>query len=98
MTEYLLEDADLYKNLFNLFPDAVFLESKDGTVLECNEKALEMYGYTKEEMIGLKVRDLIHEQAAATFQDGLDEDSITDGVFVWISGRKKNGIIFPIQY
>ena len=98
MTEHLSENADLYKNLFNLFPDAVFLEAKDGTVIECNEKALEVYGYTKEEMIGLKARDLIHEQAAATFPDGFDEDTTTEGVFVWISGRKKNGTIFPIQY
>lgn len=70
----------------------------DGSIIECNEKALSMFGYTKEEMLGLTAKDLIHEQAADIFPDMIDEGSTTDGVFVWISSRKKNGTIFPVQY
>ncbi len=98
MTEHVPETTDLYQCLFNLFPDAVFLEAEDGRILECNEKALGMYGYTKEEMLGLRVKDLIHEQVTDVFPDIFDEKNITEGVFVWISSRRKNGSIFPIQY
>lgn len=98
MKEQLSQNTNLYRCLFNLFPDAVFLEALDGSILECNEKALQMYGYTKEEMLGMTAKDLIQEQVADVFPDVFDEVNITEGVFVWISSRKKNGAIFPIQY
>ncbi|HNR50338.1 MAG: PAS domain S-box protein [Bacteriovoracaceae bacterium] len=98
MTDHRPRKTHLYRCLFNLFPDAVFLEAMDGSIIECNEKALSMFGYTKEEMLGLTAKDLIHEQAADIFPDMIDEGSTTDGVFVWISSRKKNGTIFPVQY
>lgn len=98
MKDQLPESVNIYRSLFNLFPDAVFLESMDGRIIECNEKALRMHGYTKEEMLGLTVKDLVHEQVAGIIPKALSIENITQGIFVWISGRKKNGMIFPIQY
>ncbi|HPJ94729.1 MAG TPA: PAS domain S-box protein [Deltaproteobacteria bacterium] len=89
---------DSYKYLFDYYPDAVFLEAQDGSILDCNKAALRMYGYTIEEMRALKVKDLIHDQVTVAFPDLFDETSTTDGVFVWISAKKKNGTIFPVQY
>ena len=54
-------------------------------------------GYAKAEMLALGLRDLAPEEAADTFPDFIDESNTTDGVFVWISSRKKDGAIFPIQ-
>ena len=48
-------------------------------------------------MLALGLRDLAPEEAADTFPDFIDESNTTDGVFVWISSRKKDGAIFPIQ-
>lgn len=98
MNKQLQESVDIYQCLFKLYPDAVFLETIDGHIIECNEKALKMYGYTKEEMLRLSVRDLVHEQAAGIVPESYSEENITQGVFVWVSGRKKNGAAFPIQY
>lgn len=98
MKDQLPESVDIYRCLFRLCPDAVFVESVEGHIIECNEKALQMYGYTKEEMLGLNVRDLVHEQAAGIVPKSYSEENITQGVFVWVSGRKKNGAAFPVQY
>ncbi len=92
------DQTSLYQYLFQMFPDAVFLEDLQGRILECNEKALKMYGYTKEEMLGLKARDLLQEQVAEVFPQVFREENMTGGAFVWISSRKKNGDVFPVQY
>ena len=39
--------------------DAIFMETCDGLIIDCNEIALQMYGYTREEMLKLKVKDLV---------------------------------------
>jgi PAS domain S-box-containing protein/putative nucleotidyltransferase with HDIG domain len=39
--------------------DAIFLESMDGSILDCNDIALQLYGYTHDEIMKLNIRDLI---------------------------------------
>jgi len=91
-------DIDNYHYLFNFYPDGVFLEAQDGSILDCNNAALKMYGHTREDMLKLRVIDLIQDEVRDVFPELFDEMNITDGVFVWISSKKKDGTIFPIQY
>lgn len=91
------KDADLYHLIFDQFPDAVFVVALTGEILQCNEAALELYGYSREEMSGLMLRDLFPEEVAKTVPDLMDQTA-TGGVFVWVSSRKKSGTVFPIQY
>jgi len=96
--EHMPEDAALYRFLIDVFPDAVFLERMDGRIIECNQAALSMYGYTKDEILKLKVNDLVPDEVARTIPDVFDEKNTTGGVFVWVSSKKKNGTLFPVQY
>jgi len=92
------EGTNLYQCLFNLYADAMFLETQEGRVLECNEAALRLYGYTKKEMLSLSVRDLVPAEMADTIPDLWHESNTSGGVFIWISSKKKDGTVFPIQY
>ena len=86
---------ETYRILFDLTPGALFVLDLDGNILDCNEGACEMYGYTKEEMLFNEAKDLVHSNIDDTVPD-IFVDS-TDA-YVWLSCMKKDGRIFPIQY
>jgi PAS domain S-box-containing protein len=37
--------------------------SKDGVIVECNKMAIDMYGHSKKDMIGMSIFDLIHDES-----------------------------------
>jgi PAS domain S-box-containing protein len=50
-TASLIEQEATYRSLFNSIGDAIFL-TQDGVFIDCNKIALEMFGATREQMIG----------------------------------------------
>ncbi len=50
--EYLRESEEKFRILVEMATDAIFLETIEGRILECNTAAAKMFGYTKEEIIG----------------------------------------------
>ncbi len=54
----LQEQVSRYRSLFEQTNDGITLINFDGTIIDCNQRAGEILGYTKEEMIGLNVDDL----------------------------------------
>ncbi|NJN44560.1 MAG: PAS domain S-box protein [Anaerolineae bacterium] len=58
----LRESEELYRQLFEAESDAVFLvENKNGLLLEANQAASTLYGYTREEFAGMKNLDISAE-------------------------------------
>jgi PAS domain S-box-containing protein len=52
-TSQILEEAEeRYRKLFDAANDAIFLVDVDGRVIECNKKALDMFGCTIDDIIG----------------------------------------------
>ncbi len=93
----LRESEEKYRALFDASTDAIFLETLEGRVLDCNAAACAMYGYTREELIGLTVADLVPEEIAATLPDVIAEEMTTGGIFVEAVGKKKHGSLFPTE-
>ncbi len=50
------------KDIFNAAPDAMLIVSKNGIVTSVNQQALNLFGYSYEEFIGLSVEQLIPER------------------------------------
>ena len=46
------ESEERYRTLFEDSSDAIFVSSADGKVIDCNEAALELFGFTEGEAIG----------------------------------------------
>jgi PAS domain S-box-containing protein len=57
--EELKRNDERYRALFEQSNDAIFLNRLDGQIVEVNEKACEIFGYTKEELQTMNVVDLL---------------------------------------
>ncbi|MFZ5818785.1 MAG: PAS domain S-box protein, partial [Chloroflexota bacterium] len=57
--EALRESEERYRDIFNGVQDAIFVETFDGTILAVNDRACEMYGYSREAFLTKTVADLV---------------------------------------
>ncbi len=97
----LSESQKRYWSLFDASSDAIFLETLDGIVLDCNSAALTSYGYTREEMLGISARDLVAGSSAGALKAIAEEleRNEADGktLHVVSTGKKKDGTLFPAE-
>ena len=95
--EFLRGSEEKYRILVEMATDAIFLETTEGRILECNTAGTKMFGYTKEEMIGLTIADLVSEEFAKLLPKVITEKETTNGVFVPRINKKKDGTLFPTE-
>ncbi|MBN1584215.1 MAG: PAS domain S-box protein [Anaerolineae bacterium] len=93
----LRESEEQYRALFETSSDAVFLETLDGQVLDCNTAACGMYGYRKQALLQLTVNDLIPHEMQDTLPGNLVDRLKTGDVFVESRGRRRDGTTFPTE-
>ncbi|MDN5278718.1 MAG: hypothetical protein PWR01_2683 [Clostridiales bacterium] len=101
VSQRLSETRKRYWALFEAASDSIFLETLDGTVLDCNSAALNTYGYSREEMMGMNARELVPGDFNALL-NSLEEELEKPGnhdrsLNVFSTGRKKDGTIFPTE-
>ncbi len=58
LEEAVREIEVIYRNLFDLSRDAIYVSARDGTVADVNEAALELFGYSRAEFLGLPASQL----------------------------------------
>jgi PAS domain S-box-containing protein len=93
----LAESEEKYRIQVEMATDAVFLETVEGRILECNTAGAKMFGYTKEEMVGLTIADLVPEEFAKKLPKVITDKESTYGIFVPRISKKKDGTIFPTE-
>ena len=93
----LVESEEKYRIQVEMATDGVFLETVEGRILECNTAGAKMFGYTKEEIVGLTIADLVPEEFAKTLPKIITERETTYGKFVPRISKKKDGTIFPTE-
>jgi PAS domain S-box-containing protein len=65
-SEESLRKLEEYRNLFQLANDAILiLDASEGTVLDVNDKACELYGIARDEFIGCSLRDITQDPIGA---------------------------------
>jgi diguanylate cyclase (GGDEF)-like protein/PAS domain S-box-containing protein len=93
----LLRRERKYSTLFHQSKDGIILHDEKGTVLDSNQKVLDLFGYTKYEMLSLTVGALLPGGARKDSRDALGslaEDGKANHV---IDLRKKSGETFPAE-
>jgi PAS domain S-box-containing protein len=93
MKEALQENEEKFRTLFTASPDPVFIaDRRTGEILEVNDRVQTIYGYTREEILKLKVTDLTTEPNAAlsAMQQGIPLIPLR-------YHKKKNGETFPVE-
>ncbi len=77
--------------------DAIFWETLDGRILDCNDAACQMFGYTRQEFLQLTVVDLVPPDVAATLPDVIAREQNTGGVLIKSANKRKDGQVFPVE-
>ena len=91
------ENEEKYRILVEMAADGVLIETVEGRILECNTAGAKIYGYTKEEMIGLTLADLVPEEFAEKLPRVITDKETTHGIFLSRISKKKDGTIFPTE-
>ena len=89
----LKESENRYRRIFNMTSDALLLlDSETGQILEANDSASKIYGYTYNELLQLRDID-ISAQPDNTRDSILEQKKLTPLRY----HKKKGGIVFPAE-
>ena len=81
-TDQALEASDTrYRALFENAGDAIFIHDLEGTIIDVNQKAMDILGYTKEEISSIKI-PMLHppeslERSKKAFETIMKEGQVT---------------------
>jgi len=95
--ETLRKNEEKFRILVEMDTDGIFIETVEGIIIECNTAGAKMFGYTKEEMIGLTIADLVPEEFANILPKVITEKETSHDKFVPRINKKKDGTIFPTE-
>ncbi len=92
----------LSTDLLEALPDAIVAVDRDGTIVQVNSQAQELFGYAREEFIGQKVEMLVpdsyrgqHHQHRQNFAQTPKTRRM--GADLDLYGRRRNGSEFPVE-
>lgn len=95
--EMLRESEERYRSLFEDSRDAIYTTSKDGILLDANEATLEMFGYSRDEMIGMNIQTLYcNQDERMQFQKEIEEKGSVRSYEVLL--KNKDGQIMNCLY
>ena len=79
-----------YRTLFGESRDAVYMNTREGKILDVNQASLDLLGYTRDELIGMNVRGLyVHPEDRGIFQREIErKGSVRD---YELKFRRKDG-------
>ncbi|MDQ2691723.1 MAG: PAS domain S-box protein, partial [Chloroflexota bacterium] len=97
--EALRESEENYRQLFEAESDAIVLvDNETGQILQANQAACALYGYSLKQLLGIKNTDLSAEPEQTrqvTLQTPVAPDQVISIPLRW--HRRKDGVIFPVE-
>jgi PAS domain S-box-containing protein len=96
--EALQESEETYRMLFENANDAIFIMDLDGVHLQVNQKAIDLLGYDKEELVGLGYKDIVVQGEVQQAENRLD--MLLKGQDLPLYERffkTKQGITIPVE-
>jgi len=96
------ESEAKYRGLLKAAPDAMVVVNQDGEIVLLNVQAETQFGYRRDELVGLKVKNIIPEGFAERpiahgTRSAADAVAQQIGACIELSGRRKDGSQFPIE-
>ncbi|MHB8064600.1 MAG: PAS domain-containing protein, partial [Ruminiclostridium sp.] len=98
ITELINADEALKKHfmLFEYAKDIIFYLSTDGSILDANKTAVEHYGYTKSELLSMKIQQIRDSSTMEAFEEQM-QISASRGIVFESIHVKKDGTAFPVE-
>jgi len=93
-----MENEEKFRTLFERAHDAIHIDNENDEIMDVNERACELFGYSRAELLGMKVSDLqapeVRGQKGKTLQEEIDKYS--DKIFEGLNQRK-DGTKVPVE-
>ncbi|MDZ7716411.1 MAG: PAS domain S-box protein [Balneolaceae bacterium] len=90
-----LEESEYrYRAYSELSFDAIFEISLDGTITDCNTRASEMFGYSRNELVGMNTLKLTPKEYRGIQPDRITEEFTTGDEALEREYKKKDGTVF----
>ena len=95
--ESLRESEQRFRQIFENSPDAIFVESHDGIVLDVNPAACRLHGLIREKLVGRHVTDLV--PAEQRDQVARDFSKVVSGEWIHFEGQSYTAFdrVIPIE-
>lgn len=97
-----IEDSEKrYRLLFETAADAIFIleaaAEHAGRILQANQAAAKMHGYTVEELKGMNIQDIDTPEGAAGLPGRVQRITQGEWIKFEINHRRKDGTVFPVE-
>lgn len=93
----LLQSRQKYKLLFESSPVPMFMFSKiDFLIIDVNDAACKLYGYSREEFLQMNIRDIRPEEDIPFFIERIEMTASSENQGIW-RHRKKDGSIISVE-
>ena len=93
----LKESENQYKAIFNRANDGIILHDFKGNIIDVNETMYKRLGYTKEEMLAMRLDGIVVPDFSPLIQERVEKLK-EDGLAVFESGdRRKDGSVIPVE-
>jgi PAS domain S-box-containing protein len=93
----LRESQQKYSNLFQYSCDAILVHDMEGRIVDVNERSLQMFGYSRSEILSLRIPDLHPREALNKSRWAFEEISRKGFVSFEIEFKNKSGQTFPAE-
>lgn len=91
------ENETKFRNLFEHASDGIFINDKEGNFIEVNASSCKMLGYTNDELLQLKISDVVLLENLKKIPVKFDEMSSGNIVVVERDLVRKDGSVFPAE-
>jgi PAS domain S-box-containing protein len=86
-----------YEFLTKYANDIILPTDRHLKIIEANERALESYGFNRDEMIGLDVRNLRSPEERPLLEEQFKQLEEQKGLVIQTAHQRKDGRIFPVE-
>ncbi len=95
--EAILESEERYRTQFDRASEGIFTLSPEGDLLEVNEALARMHGYSREEMLGLNLRDLDAPDTSRLTSERMRRLLAGEALTFEVEHYHKDGHTFPLE-
>jgi len=88
---------DHYDYLSKYANDIILLTDDEGVVVEANDRAVNAYHYSREELIGIPLRQLRAPETREVFEQDWRATEMQESVIFETRHRRKDGSVFPVE-
>jgi len=91
------ESEERFRTVVDRAQDAIFLETPDGRILDANRAACDLLGYRREEMLRMRVSDLLPPEVRPALPETIRPETVAAGTYIETVELARDGRRIPIE-